>query len=121
MHRQAWDIVQPIFVAEQREAKAQYQALTGAGDERASSDSVAVIPAAYYGRVETLFVALGHHLWGTFDARVDAVQWHEEMRPGDQDLLDFVAVQALLKGGTVYALDPDEMPGGVILGAVFRY
>jgi hypothetical protein len=113
--------VRPVFVAEQREAAAQYQALAGAGDERASSDPAAVVPAAHHGRVETLFVVLGHHLWGTFDPDANAVQLHEEMSSGDQDLLDYAAVQVLLNGGTVYALGSEEIPGGGTVAGVFRY
>jgi hypothetical protein len=121
IHRQAWDIVRPIFVTEQREARAQYQALAGAGDERASGDPAAVVLAAHHGRVETLFVALGHHLWGTLDLDAGVVQLHGERKPGDQDLLDYAAVQVLLNGGTVYALDQEEIPGGGTVAAVFRY
>ena len=43
---------------------------------------------------------------------------HEQPRPGDEDLLDFAAVQSLLNGGTVYAVAADEVPGDGNLAAL---
>jgi hypothetical protein len=121
IHRQAWDIVRPIIVAEQREAMDRYQALADTGDERASNDPAAIVSAAHHGRVETLFVATDHHLWGSLGRNANEVQAREEREPGDQDLLDYAAVQVLVNGGTVYALSLEEMPGGGAASAVFRY
>lgn len=121
LHRQAWDIVRPIFLAEQREDVARYCALAGAKDQRAANKVAVVVPAAYQGRVETLFVDLDHPVWGTFDADTNVVQVHKDMESGDQDLLDYAAIQTLLKGGTVYAVDSEEMPDSETVAAVFRY
>lgn len=49
------------------------------------------------------------------------VSVHEEAESGDGDLLDLAAVQTLLTSGTVYALDPEEMPDGATVAALFRY
>jgi len=46
---------------------------------------------------------------------------HEEAKPGDEDLLDLAAVQTLLNGGTVYAVELEKVPDGASLAAVFRY
>jgi hypothetical protein len=121
LHEQTWAIVQPLFLAAQKEAAAKYKQLAGAGSEQASSDLKEVAPAAYHGRVETLFVAVGLQQWGTFDPKTNTVQVHEEAEPGDEDLLDFAAVQALLNSGTVYAVELEKVPGEAPLAAVFRY
>jgi hypothetical protein len=121
LHEQAWAIVQPYFQKAQEEAAAQYRQLAGAGSAQASSDLKEVVPAAYHGRVETLFVAVGTHQWGTFDPDTDAVRLHEKAEPGDEDLLDFVAVQTLANRGSVYAIEPEKVPDGALLAAVFRY
>ena len=121
LHERAWAIVQPLFLAAQKEAAAQYRQLAGAGSEQASNDLKEVVPAAYHGRVETLFVAVGLQQWGTFDPETNTVQVHEEAEPGDEDLLDFAAVQALLNSGTVYAVEPEKVPDETPLAAVFRY
>jgi hypothetical protein len=100
-------------------AVAQYQQL--ANTERASKDVRAIVPAAHYGRVDTLFAAVGLQLWGAFDPQRDTIDIHEKEEPGDEDLLDLAAVQTVLHGGEVYAMELDKVPDGVPLAAVFRY
>jgi hypothetical protein len=121
LHERAWAIVQPLFLIAQKEAAAQYRQLAGAGSEQASNDLKEVVPAAYHGRVEALFVAVGLQKWGTFDPATNAVQLHRGVKPGDEDLLDFAAVHTLLNGGTVYAVEPEKVPAEALLAALFRY
>jgi hypothetical protein len=121
LHEQAWAIVQPLFLAAQKDAAAEYKQLAGTGSEQASGDPKEIIPAAYHGRVETLFVAIGLQQWGTFDPAANVVQLHREVKAGDEDLLDFAAVHTLLNGGTAFAVEPDKVPDEALLAAVFRY
>lgn len=41
--------------------------------------------------------------------------------PGDEELIDLAAVETFKNGGRVYAVNPDEVPGGGVLAAVLRY
>jgi hypothetical protein len=68
-----------------------------------------------------LFVAVGFQQWGTFDPATNTVWVHEEAEPGDEDLLDFAAIQTLLNRGTVYAVEPEKVPDETLLAAVSRY
>jgi hypothetical protein len=121
IHGQAWKIVEPIFAADQRQALARYQELSGSGSKLATNRIDSIIPAAHYGRVDTLFSSLDVQIWGSFDATNNSLEQHQEFQPGDQDLLDLAAVQTLLKGGVVFALKPDVMPDENSLAAIFRY
>ncbi len=121
LHRRAWAIAQPLFLAEREQAAARYRQLSGAGSELASSNVEAVVPAAYVGRVETLFVAVGLQRWGSFDAATNRVELHEEAAPGDEDVIDFAAVHTFLNGGTIYAVEPEKVPDDAALAAIFRY
>ena len=121
LHNQAWTIVEPLLMRARDEAVAQYRQLAGAGSERVSDNLEMVVPAAYVGRVDTLFVAVGLQRWGTFDPDTNAVVTREEGGSGRGDLLDLAAVHTISNGGTVYAVEPDEVPGGSILAAVLRY
>jgi len=121
LHKQAWTILEPYFQRERKEAAAQYQRLAGAESELASNEVQEIVPAAYHGRVETLFVALGFQRWGSFDPDTNTLQVHEEAKPGDEDLLDFAAAHTLLNAGTVYAVEAGKVPDGAPLAAVFRY
>jgi hypothetical protein len=119
LHRRAWAIVHPQFQRAQEEAAAQYR--RWADTERASNLLEEVVPVAYYGRIDSLFVALGLQCWGQVDPKTRQIRIHKEAKAGDEDLLDTAAVQTLLKSGTVYAVEPEEVPGGAPLAAVFRY
>jgi hypothetical protein len=119
LHRQAWALVQPHFKQEQQKAAARYRQLAGTG--RTSNDPREIAPAAYHGRVELLFVAVGHQQWGDYDPGTGQVKLHREAQTGSFDILDLAATQALLHGGSVYAVEPPEMPDEARLAAVFRY
>lgn len=121
LHQQAWAIVQPLFTASRQEDEARYEQLAGQGLPQACNDLEKVVPAAHQGRVETLFVALGVQLWGSFDLDTHTVCLQQDARADNQDLLDLAAVQTLLNRGTVYAVDPEKVPGGGTVAAIFRY
>jgi hypothetical protein len=117
LHDRAWPLVRPLFEAGRQRAAARYQQL--AGTEHASAELEAVVAAAYAGRVETLFVAPGRTVWGVFDAAAGRTERHEEPSFGDVDLLDFAAAHTLAHAGTVYAVPPEQVPGGADVAAVF--
>ena len=119
LHEQAWKILEPYFQKAQKDAAAHYRQF--AGSDRASKNLREIVPAAYHGRVELLFVALGLQHWGTFDPHNNAVIVHQKAEPWDEDLLDFATIQTLMKGGTVYAVDPDTIPDNAPSAALFRY
>lgn len=77
--------------------------------------------AASHGRVEELFTAVGVQRWGSFDLETHEVEAHLETEPGDEDLLDLSAILAILRQGTVYAVEPEQVPDRAPLAAVFRY
>jgi hypothetical protein len=119
LHRRGWETVAPLFERSRREAMDRYERLVGSGDKRAASDVALIVPAAYYKRIETLFVPIGQRFWGIFDPRDNTVQVDSERKPGDEDLLNFALIHTLRNKGTVYAVPPDEMPGSAPIAAVF--
>jgi hypothetical protein len=121
LHDRAWAIVAPRFQRERREAERRFQQLHGAGSALASADVAEVVRAAHAERVDTLFVAVGLHRWGRFDPSSYAVEHHDKEQVGDDDLLDLAAVQTYINSGTVYAVDPSEVPGGGAVAAIMRY
>ncbi len=86
-----------------------------------SKDLEDIVRGAYHGRVEVLFVALGVQRWGFFDSATDSVRLHDTAEPGDEDLLDFAAIQTLLNGGSVYAVEPENVPDDRRVAAILRY
>jgi hypothetical protein len=119
LHEKAWPVVQPVFTQAQHKAAAQFHQLIESGG--ATADVKKALLAAHHGRVETLFVALGVQMWGAFYPDTAAVDIHDQAQPGDLDLLDLAATETLLKGGAVYAVEPDQVPNQGALAAIFRY
>ncbi len=119
LHAQAWPLVQPLFRQAQEQASARYNQLAGTGQTTTAVEEAVL--AAHHGRVEVLFVALGVQVWGAIDLTTNTVHVHEEHEPNDEDLLDLAAIQTILNGGIVYAVEPEQVPDHALLAAVFRY
>lgn len=115
----AWEVVEPAFRRELDKARQAYE--QAAGTDRATVDLPTIVNAACDGRIAVLFVALGEQRWGAHDPDARSVEIHDEPLPGDDELLDLAAVQALLSGASVYAVRPDEVPGDGPAAAVLRY
>ena len=121
LHKSAWNILEHHFQAAQEEAVAQYQQLAGQTSERATDTLEKIVPAAYHGQVETLLVAAGMQQWGVFNPVTSEIEIHDQMETGDEHLLDLAAVQTYLKGGMVYTMEPEKIPGRTSAAAVLRY
>jgi len=121
LHRRAWEIVRPHFAREQEAQEGLYRELAGRQEGRASNNLKQIMQAAHGGRVATLFLARGVQQWGVYREHSGNVHVHPSQQPGDYDLLDLAAIQTVANGGTVYVVDPDRVPGGEPLAAIFRY
>jgi hypothetical protein len=121
LHDEAWRIVSPSFQENKRAGIELYERLVGEDTGRATNNIKEIIPAAYYHRVDTLFVSVSEQKWGKFDSENTIVELHTEPEPDDEDMLDFAAVHTLLNGGIVYTLESQDMPNGSTVAAIFRY
>jgi hypothetical protein len=119
LQKRAWEILEPFFEKSLKEAAAEYRQLAGSG--HTSKDILEIVPSAYEGGVELLFVALGVQEWGTFDLKSNSIDLHENLQSCDVDLLDFAAAYTIMHGGTVYAVKSEDVPGGTPAAAVFRH
>jgi hypothetical protein len=120
LHQKAWEIIGPRFQTEQENAIAHYQQLSGQSSKRVVDTLEEIVPAAYEGRVEILFVAAGEKQWGIFNPEINEIKYHDPREAGDEPLLDMAAVRTYLKGGVVYILGSDKLPGERF-AAVLRY
>jgi hypothetical protein len=111
--------VQPTFEKERHDASTYYQQMSNT--PRAAHRISQVAPAAYRGHIELLFVETGVQLWGTYAPEVGAVHEFEQTQPGSEDMLDFAAAHTLLHGGTVYAVEREQMPNSTSVAAVLRF
>ncbi len=119
LHSRTWPLIQSHLGDAEQEAAAKYRKLAGTG--KTSADLRQIVAAAHQGQVESLFVDRTAHRWGVYDAASGEVtERAASPQPGDDDLLDFAAVQTLLHRGAVYAVAADQVPSPPAV-AVFRY
>jgi Bacterial archaeo-eukaryotic release factor family 7 len=119
LQKAALKALEPYWDTARREALLQYQSL--AGTARASNDLHQVLRAAFQGRIEFAFIPTDTERWGRFDAEQDALEAHETPQPGDEDLVNEVAIQTIIKHGAIYAIAPQAIPDASPVAAVFRY
>ena len=109
LHAAALAIVDPYFRREEEIARQQFEKL--GGSSRVTTDPAAIVTAAENGRIDTLFLKNGHHVWGKFDRSLNAAQVHDGPSNGDQDLTCAAAEQTFLNGGAVFICgDEDAIP-----------
>jgi homoserine acetyltransferase len=66
-------------------------------------------------------VEVGQEKWGTFNQKTSKAVLHAGAKTGDEDLIDFAAIQTLGGGGKVYAINREKMPDKEPVAALFRY
>ena len=115
----AWDIVRPGVEAAMEAATGRYRELAGTGQTTSQVSEAAL--AAVTGKIDTVFIALDRAIWGSIDMAAYRVEVHEAEQPGDVDLLDAIAANTLMAGGTVYAIEQEEAPEASGVAAIFRY
>jgi len=117
LHAKAVEIMGPYFLSNRNRAIETYHNLAGIG--RTASDIETILPRAFEGRVDTLFISPEIIKWGTFDSASLKVDIHAGPEKDDQDLLDLAALYTHLKGGAVYEVAPEiDIPSPA---ALFRY
>jgi hypothetical protein len=84
-----------------------------------SNDLAEVLPAAYQGYVQYLFVARDRQQWGTFDPANLYATIHEHPEPGDEDLLNLAVVHALSHRATVWVVEPEKVPDNTPVAAIY--
>jgi hypothetical protein len=119
LHTQAWQIAQPYFDLAKGSTISHYEELKGS--EKTANTIEKVVPAAYFQRVETLFVPIDKTVWGIFDPEGNSIQIHAQQETGDEDLLDLAALHTLTNGGTVYAVEQGDVPEHKAIAAILRY
>ncbi len=98
---------------------ARFDELNGTG--LASGQMPVVLRAAVLGRVDTLFVAADHQIWGIPGTGPSALATHEARMPGDGDLLDLVVATAWQSAATIHVVPATDVPGSSPIAAIFRY
>ncbi|HLR20792.1 MAG TPA: hypothetical protein VK087_02180 [Tissierellaceae bacterium] len=121
IHEKAWKIVEPIFTKDQEKAKEMYNQYSGQRNNLYLNTLDDIIPAAYSGQVEFLFLDNEIDKWGKFDHKKNKIEIHEKENVNNEDLMEYVSILTLSRGGKVFAMDSQEIPDEKSIAAVLRY
>lgn len=116
---EGWKVIQSYFLKDMYADIERFGDLSGS--DKQSDNLTQIVEAAYYGKVDSLFVPIGEHSWGWFDQERDVVHHSAEQKNGEHDLINLAAIKTLTQSGNVYALDKEEMPNQAAIAAIFRY
>lgn len=119
LHAAAWTIVRPLLTEGRRQSAEKYEQLAGTG--KASPHLEEIVPAAFDGRVATLFVAPDATRWGAYNESTRELRSDDERRTDSTDLVELAAARSLLTGATVHAVSSEDVPGEGDVAAIFRY
>ncbi|MEL7587530.1 MAG: hypothetical protein AAGU19_12515 [Prolixibacteraceae bacterium] len=118
LHEKALELLKPYFEQVKNEGKEKFRDSPG----KVTSNVNEVIRAAYEGKVDTLFIGKGAHVWGNFDPGTGVLRRHEDKKLLDNCLLDLAAQATFLKGGKVFVEKPEYLPENITpVNAILRY
>jgi hypothetical protein len=119
IHAKAWPLIEPLFKETQEEAFTRYKDLSNT--DQITTDLEETFLAAYQGRVDTLFTVKDYQVWGSYDSDKNEVHIHKEFSSGDEDLLNLICINTLKYGGTVFVVDPGQLPAASPQAAILRF
>jgi hypothetical protein len=118
MHARAIKAIDKHYENKVDAALAEYNHKAGGGASNRLED---IVPAAYDGRVLTLFIPDLREQVGKFDDSTYTTKGGEDGTPDAEDLVNAAAIQTILHAGQVFVLPDAKMPDGAPLAAVFRF
>lgn len=118
LHEKAWSLVEPIFTKAQEVAEEKFKQYSGQKNKMTLTSLEKIIPAAFNGQIESLFIDNKIDQWGKFDHDTNKISLDQEEKNGDIDLIEYASILTLSRGGKVYT---EKVPNGGNLAAVLRY
>lgn len=121
LHKNSWEIMEPKFIQIQELAEANYNQYKGQKNKLYANSLESIIPKAYNGQVETLFIDKDADKWGVHDLEKNKVKIYNKEKFEAEDLIGYASALTTTRGGKVYAVDSERVPGGGEVAAVLRY
>ena len=117
LREKSWQLVKPHLHDHLEKIKNRYLKLKAS--DKTAQKLEDVVEAAYYSKVDTLFVNKRAEEPGVFIEDENEIKIIDNDK--DYDLFNFAAVQTILNGGRVFPLEKEEMPDNEDILAIYRY
>lgn len=120
LHKESWQTVENHFMGTKAEKMDQVKAWYHT--QKTSYELEAIVPAAWHGKIDTLFVDESMEVFGTYNTETNEVHVNKNHGMSNSSLTHMAALATFSKGGQVYVLPPEEMPiNGTPMNALFRF
>jgi hypothetical protein len=120
LHARVWPVVRAFFDSVIEDALATREHAAGRG--LVSDDLAAIARMAIQGRVRRLLLADAAYVWGTLDLASGEIHAREgQQDSSDDDVLDDLAEQVLLRAGEVLLTPAGRLGAGVVASAILRW
>ncbi len=121
LHEQSWQFMKAYF--ERLEEKYRQKFDKAVGADQAGFKIEEIVPAAYDGRVDVLFIQTDQAAWGLFNPQDHHTTLGDVESSQDEsiDLIEFAVVHTLHADGQVIVLPGEKMPAAVKMAAIYRY
>lgn len=121
LHEEAWELLHPYFNKTRQAKHEQFAEFFGTG--KASTKIEEILPAAFEGRVDTLFLENRADILGIYNPSTEEVITEEAHSIANVSLMNLLAMKVLKTGGTVYLQDKENMPAksSSKVSALYRY
>jgi hypothetical protein len=121
LHRAAWEIAEPLLDGRRVNALKRLRARLATGVVPGSEDVKELLRAASEGRLEAVFLDPDQTIWGQWDDGRQQMERGNQAGPGNEDLLNLLAIKTLAQGGEVFSLPEDLRHGATPVAGIFRY
>lgn len=107
LHKRAVETVKPFLNEEEKKKLKKYEETPLSEKSTAVHD---IIPAAFEGKIDTLFLENREEVWGTYDEETMKVKIQEGKNPENTSLMNLAAVKVIENNGSVYLIESPFMP-----------
>lgn len=121
LHKESWKIIEEKFTKIQQLAEEKYLQYKGQKNGLVSNSISKILPEAYKGQIETLFISKDLEKWGKFIPDKDKVQVYNDEKFDAEDLVGIAIDLTQSRGGTVYSVSQEQIPNNEEIAAVLRY
>jgi hypothetical protein len=121
LHAEAWRIAEPLVRVDRENARRRLRAQLEGASIAGAAELQTLMREAIAGRIESLFVAADANVWGYFDEEYQVLRLDPQNGPENEDVLNRLAIETLMRGGDVFTLPDDLRDKAGLAAGLYRF
>lgn len=120
LHRKALELLEPQTGKDRQEKTDKFRELHNT--EKTSTDIRDILPAAYLGKVDTLFLEKNSDIFGEYNEETADTEIFESQQPSNISLFNLAAIKIFEQNGKIFITEKEDMPDSTSpVNALYRY